>query len=390
MAATNSGYLFIADISGYTSYLSKSELEHAQEILGILLELLIEHTRPPLVISRLAGDAVISYALQENPTQGQTFIEMIEEAYVAFRRAIELMVLNNSCECDACANVSTLDLKFFVHFGTFGLQRLGSHDELVGSDVNLIHRLLKNHVSEKTGVRAYSLYTEAALERIGLEGIRAAMTPHSEEYEHLGEVRVWVQDMHPVWEGNRLSRRIAIPDEDRLAQVETDIAMPPNLVWDYLSQPEYRKTLLGSDRQQISNLSQGRLVPGSVYQCFHGKRVTLQTILEWRPFEQITSEDLIVSGVTALVSFQLSPSETGTRLVETIGRARGPVLKRSFLNFYIGMGVKTMQRDIDSFKQQIETDLAQRRGLRLAPIKPSAEAIGEAAAQSLAASSAEV
>jgi hypothetical protein len=64
MAKTQDGYLLIADISGYTLYLSKSELEHAQEILTALLELLVDHTRPPLVISRLAGDAVISYGLR--------------------------------------------------------------------------------------------------------------------------------------------------------------------------------------------------------------------------------------------------------------------------------------------------------------------------------------
>ena len=40
------------------------ELDHAQETLSELLELLIEHTRPPLILSRLAGDAVISYALR--------------------------------------------------------------------------------------------------------------------------------------------------------------------------------------------------------------------------------------------------------------------------------------------------------------------------------------
>jgi hypothetical protein len=41
---------------------SGSELEHAQDSLRTLLQLLIQHTQPPLTISRLEGDAVISYA----------------------------------------------------------------------------------------------------------------------------------------------------------------------------------------------------------------------------------------------------------------------------------------------------------------------------------------
>lgn len=34
---TEHGYLILADISGYTSYLAQVELEHAQEILTDLL-----------------------------------------------------------------------------------------------------------------------------------------------------------------------------------------------------------------------------------------------------------------------------------------------------------------------------------------------------------------
>ncbi|MFP3881279.1 MAG: DUF2652 domain-containing protein [Actinomycetota bacterium] len=161
------GYILIADITGYTSYLNESELDHARETLSNLLELLIDNTKPPLVISRLEGDAVFSYGLDEGFVDPQTFLEMIENTYVSFRRAIELMVLNNTCQCKACANVSSLDLKFFVHHGTFALQSVGESQELMGSDVNLVHRLLKNSVTNATGIRAYSLFTEEAAESLG-------------------------------------------------------------------------------------------------------------------------------------------------------------------------------------------------------------------------------
>ena len=37
-AQTQHGYLILADISGYTSYVAKTELEHSQEIVGELLD----------------------------------------------------------------------------------------------------------------------------------------------------------------------------------------------------------------------------------------------------------------------------------------------------------------------------------------------------------------
>jgi hypothetical protein len=363
MSTSRQGFLLIADITGYTMFLSKSELEHAQEILQTLLELLIDHTRPPLTISRLAGDAVISYALQGTALQGQTFVEMIEHTYVAFRRAVELMALNNTCQCNACANVSSLDLKFFIHYATFGIQRLGGHDELVGSDVNLIHRLLKNRVAEQTGIRAYTLYSDAAIKQLGLEGFCEKLVSHRESYEHLGEVALWVQDMHPVWQQKRDAMRITIPPEQTALQVEAEINMPPHLVWDYLTHPEFRKTLIGSDRQQILNYKNGRIAPGSIYQCFHGDRIVTQTVLQWQPFEQMTTEDLVIKllKTSVLMDYRLLLTEAGTRLIQTFSKARGPLPMRLLMNLAAKTMKKRAQRDIDTFKQQIEEDLKARK-----------------------------
>ncbi|HJW91545.1 MAG TPA: DUF2652 domain-containing protein [Anaerolineales bacterium] len=363
MATSQSGYLLIADITGYTLYLSQSELEHAQAILTVLLELLVEHTRPPLVISRLAGDAVISYGLQNNFYQGQTFLEMIEDTYVSFRKAIERMVLNNTCQCNACANISTLDLKFFVHYGTFGIQRIGEHAELVGSDVNQVHRLLKNQVTEKTKFRAYTLYTHAAIQQLNLTEISHSMTPHTEAYEHLGEVNTWVQDMHPVWEAKRAATQITIPPKQIGLQVHADIDLSPELVWDYLIRPETRKIILGSDRTRVINLTSGRITEGSVFQCFHGDQFVAQTILEWRPFERMVTQDLLpvpVPNTTCLTEFRLDPIESGTRLYQVFSKARGPLAGRLLADAFISSTAKQTWKDIKAFKEFIEKEHAVR------------------------------
>ena len=41
------GHLVIADITGYTAFLSDSELEHAEDSLKDLLDLTIGQTKPP-------------------------------------------------------------------------------------------------------------------------------------------------------------------------------------------------------------------------------------------------------------------------------------------------------------------------------------------------------
>lgn len=386
MVSTRLGYFLIADITGYTQYLGASELEHAQQTLTALLNLLIHDTRPPLVISRLAGDAVISYGLSDNFLTGQTFAETIEDTYVDFRRAIERMVHNTTCPCNACRNIGSLDLKFFVHHGEFAVQKLDAHDELVGSDVILIHRLLKNHVTEATGFRAYTLFTDAALRKLGLgtEGLVA----HEESYENFGTVAVWIEDMHPVWEEKRRLTAVTIPPDRELLRVSAEIDMPRERVWDYLVQPQHYMVLLAATHLDVSGKNGGRVAVGSVFQCYHGDAIIPLTVLEWQPFERMVVEyvsPVPIKGVMGLTELRLEETATGTRLTQIFGKSSGPLLGRMMSDAGLKSSAKEFQRDIEAFKAHVEADFAQHPndGLVMAPI---AEAeVGAAARASLSA-----
>ena len=385
MSKTYEGYLLIADITGYTRYLSESELEHAQDTLTALLELLVENTRPPLVISRLAGDAVISYGLREDFFQGQTFIEKIEDTYVTFRKTIERLALNNTCRCNACANISNLDLKFFIHYGTFGIQRISDYDELVGSDIILLHRLLKNSVTAETGIRAYALYTEAAIRQLDAESIGETMTPHKEAYEHLGEVGVLVQDMHPVWEKKRSATAVDFPNDRLMWQGEVHISMSRERVWDYLIQPEFRKILIGVDRMEIANRANGRIAPDSVYQCYHGDKFFPQVILEWQPFERmILSESTPMShAINFIAEYRLDSTEVGTRLTKLIAKPTGPFLGRALMRLLGPVFGRIGEQSLGAFRVEIENDFrSHNEGLKREAEFTGAQ-IREAAAASL-------
>ena len=163
------GYFIITDITGYTAYLTKSELDHAHEILKSLFDAQIENIKPPLVVSNFQGDAILSYAPEDIFLQKQTIIELIEDIYFGFSRKREVMQCNTTCTCNACKNISGLDLKIFVHYGDYMLQQLAEREELVGSDVILAHRMMKNQVIEQTDIQAYGLFTEKAAESLELE-----------------------------------------------------------------------------------------------------------------------------------------------------------------------------------------------------------------------------
>jgi len=359
MTTPQKGYLIISDITGYTQFLSTSELVHAEEVLRTLLNNLIDHTKLPLVISRLEGDAVISYALENSILQGQTLVELMETTYVAFRKAIELMVLNTTCTCNACRNIEKLDLKFIVHFGTFVLQDFPSYTELIGPDVNLSHRLAKNQVTEKTGWKAYVLYTQAAMESMGLPEWSHKLPSHVETYEHLGDVQVFIQDMHAVWEAQRDRVSMAVQPEDAFLIFNDTFPLEPVQMWEYVTKPEYKAIFIGSESALVLNRNRGRIDAGSIYQCAHGKNITPQTIVDWQPFEQYTTMTVLPGGGKSFVTVHLAPVDSGTRISMLFAKIRGG---NPFINFGIQLIFPLFQPHQVRLNQQLKTRIQEDLG----------------------------
>lgn len=275
---TQQGFLIISDITGYSKYVNESELEHARDSLTALLNILIDHTQSPLVLSKLEGDAVFSYAPAVGFLQGQSLLDMIESTYASFRKALELMVINTTCTCNACRNLPNLDLKFFVHFGSYMTQKLRNFTELVGNDVNLVHRLAKNHIKEVTGFKAYAAFTDSVMEALGLVEFRNSLPPHRETFADVGEVQMYVHDMHKVWERLKDRVRIEVQPEEALVIIKYEFPVPPSILWEYLTKPECRVILLGASKLELRNLAQGRTGVNSVFYCYHGNMETPQLI----------------------------------------------------------------------------------------------------------------
>lgn len=136
----------IADISGYTSFLAGSELEHAHDIIADVMATVMKCLRPPFRLAKFEGDAVFVYAVTEK-VDGSALQDAVESAYFAFRKRLRDIRQATSCECSACSNMQQLDLKFVSHHGEFIKHKMGGREELAGRDVILVHRLLKNAVN---------------------------------------------------------------------------------------------------------------------------------------------------------------------------------------------------------------------------------------------------
>jgi len=190
---TDHGFLVLADVSGFTAFVTTTELEHGSEIIAALLDEVVGHLSPPLEIQEIEGDAVFALAGAGADLARRRLLEVLEDAFLAFKTRQREMQAAETCFCGACQQISTLDLKMVVHHGPFLRHTVGGRNRVTGTAVILVHRLLKNGLARTGG---YALLTEPVVRSLGIDVEQAGLPAHTENYEHLGDVRCFVRELN--------------------------------------------------------------------------------------------------------------------------------------------------------------------------------------------------
>jgi hypothetical protein len=190
-----SGALLLADISGYTLFLQSVARAHqddafadgavpdAYAVMSNLLDGIVGRVVPPFTLSKLEGDAVFAYASDAAAIpHGAAMLDCFTECYAEFRRRVSIARDFSTCWCDVCSRIDVLDLKFILHSGPFVIHEIAGSAEVVGPEVVIAHRLLKNGAVELVGHGAYALITAVAAARFDIP--TEATVPIVETYEH--------------------------------------------------------------------------------------------------------------------------------------------------------------------------------------------------------------
>jgi hypothetical protein len=323
LAQPEPAVLLIADISGYTSYLAGAELDHAQDVLADLMTTVIGALRPGFRLAKLEGDAAFAYKLAER-TDGSQLLDTVEKTYFAFRRRLRDISQATSCQCNACLLMPRLDLKILIHHGSVIRHRIAGREELVGSDVIVAHRLLKNHVVEAVGAPAYALFSEACVAVMDVDPVALGMAEHHETYEDLGEVTGWVHDLAAAWAAELERRRVTVTDRDAGYVYEGVHPAPRDVVWSYMTDPALRP-LWQANVTAVDQLpTTARRGVGTTNHCMHGAEVLIEEILDWRPTDYLTLRTTLPNGFVALSTFAYEdvPDGTAIRMLFTWGRNR--------------------------------------------------------------------
>lgn len=147
--------IFIPDISGYTKFITETETKHAKHIITELLEVIIKADKLKMQISEIEGDAVLFFRMGD-PPKLDDLISQAKKMFVDFHTHLKIIQRDNVCQCGACRSAINLTLKFVSHYGTLEEITIQNFSKIMGSDVILAHRLLKNSIDDDE----YLLITE--------------------------------------------------------------------------------------------------------------------------------------------------------------------------------------------------------------------------------------
>jgi hypothetical protein len=236
---TENATIFIPDISGYTDFMSTTELEHSSHIINELLDLLVQSNATACTLAEVEGDALLFYRKGE-PIPLADITEQCLEMFQRFHTLLKVIERDSICQCGACQTASNLTLKFIVHYGIIKEIKVANFTKASGVDMIIAHRLLKNGIASDEYILATRSYWDRLSDRTASSSL--VWQSSSEEYRVVGKLDFQYALLDKIKAGvpalpPRQDLAIAVGDES----VEYDVAAPMTRVYELLTDLGNRK-----------------------------------------------------------------------------------------------------------------------------------------------------
>jgi hypothetical protein len=181
-----SATILIPDISGYTEFLTKTELVHSSHIINELLDAILAPDQAGFELSEVEGDALLLYR-KGTPIEADALIRLCLSMFESFHKQVKLIERDSVCQCGACKTASNLSLKFVAHHGMVQEIKVRQFTKCSGVDMIVAHRLLKNRI----GSDEYILATPSCFDFSSLAQSSDALPweRSSDEYPAIGTIQ---------------------------------------------------------------------------------------------------------------------------------------------------------------------------------------------------------
>jgi hypothetical protein len=146
-----------------------------------------------------------------------------------------------------------------------------------------------------------------------------------ESYEHLGEIQTINVDLHRRYEELRAARQVFLTEKDADLVFSVDFPTPPPVTWEWLQDPNRRNIWSGDVHWYSGDRPKGRMGSGASNHCAHGKSLSTEVTVDWRPFEYSTIDSYENGKKMFSETFRLEPLPDGGTHVINLSQVHFPL-----------------------------------------------------------------
>lgn len=186
--------IYMPDISGFTEFVNNTDIEDSKHLIHDLLEVLVDSNILNLKIAEIQGDAIFFYHLG-TPYNITKLESQAKKTFLDFQRAL----IKIEKEHPHLKGVSNLTIKIVVHFGLVSATEIKGLIKLMGKDIILAHRILKNNIKGKEYLLMTDEYIASQEKALVNNSFKwSELKNGKKKYEHFGTIHYKYVPLSPL------------------------------------------------------------------------------------------------------------------------------------------------------------------------------------------------
>ena len=181
-------FFCVPDITGFTKFIATADISFSKDFIPSLLRKLINANILKMNVGEIEGDAIFFYKTGRLPSVNQVARQchLLFKTFYEFIRATEKEDPENYHKH---LSEGKMGLKIIIHSGSISTANIKGRTKLIGEDVIIAHKLLKNNIEESE----YILLTRNYLNKIKKANVEnwfhwEDLKWGAEEYDHIGKI----------------------------------------------------------------------------------------------------------------------------------------------------------------------------------------------------------
>ncbi|MEL7148957.1 MAG: DUF2652 domain-containing protein, partial [Bacteroidota bacterium] len=254
----------IPDISGFTRFLSDTEISHSRHIIEELIEIIARETKTLFELAEVEGDALFLYQ-NIDEVSAQAVFEVAKNTFTAFHQHLTNYERLRICSCGACSSAIHLSLKFIAHAGFIEFANVQGKHKPYGLEVIKAHRLMKNDIDGAE----YILFSEDFTSRYPITTLDSSLSTGSVNYEEIGDIHYSFKSLSYLKKNLKAAEeQIVVPGKSlqTLIAVNDEIDAPLSIVYEVLSDFKYRP-VWNSDAKVVDHNEEDIYQIGKEHYC---------------------------------------------------------------------------------------------------------------------------